>query len=232
MKPESVIQAILFDVGWTLIYPKPTRKEASEDYLRVLGYSISTDDLSAANGAAVNFYRSHRWQPEAIANIAQFWQEYYTIFVEYLQIDDASLPEAFFTYVNKAIKFHLYPESVSVLQELRRRGYSIGAVSNWSAGLLDILENLGVTDCLDLIVVSDIVGYHKPQPEIFRYALNSLGVLPDATVHIGDDFEADVEGARRVGIRPIWLDLGASGNSDQAYRIQSLDELLSITIIG
>lgn len=232
MKSESTIRAILFDIGWTLIYPKPTRKEAIEKYLLAQGHTLPPDVLASAYRAAAYFYRIRRWQPQAVANIVQFWQEYYTIYAEHLGIEDPGVSAAINAHASKTVQYHLYPTTLPVLQELRRRGYLIGAVSNWSAVLLDILENLRLIDYLDSIVVSDIVGYHKPQPEIFRNALIRLGVPASAAIHIGDDLEADVEGARRAGIRPIWLDRGATGDANPSHRIQSLDELLSMTLIG
>jgi HAD superfamily hydrolase (TIGR01509 family) len=228
MKPETVTKAVLFDVGWTLIYPKPTRKEATERYLLALGYSFPPEDLESANRVAVNFYRIHRWQPEAVQNITQFWQEYYSIFVEHLRVNDPGLPIALSDQANRAVQFHLYPETRPILQELHRRGYLVGAVSNWSSELPNILKDLRLIDCLDSLVVSDQIGYHKPQPEIFRYALDSLGVPAISTVHIGDDLQADVEGARQVGIKPIWLDRNARDDITRSHRIQSLDELFNI----
>ena len=228
MKPETVTKAILFDVGWTLIYPSPTRKEATEKYLLALGYSFSPGDLESAIRASVNYYRNHRWQPQAMRNIAQFWQEYYTIFVERLGISDPDLPIALNDHANKAVQYQIYSETLPVLRELRKRGYLIGAVSNWNSALPHILKDLKLMDCLDSLVVSDQIGYHKPQPEIFRYALDSLGVPAISTVHIGDDLEADIEGARQAGIKPIWLDRSERGYAYQSGRIQSLEELLDI----
>lgn len=77
-------------------------------------------------------------------------------------------------------------------------------------------------------MISDLVGYHKPEPEIFKHALESLGLDASAADHIGDDLEADVERARWAVIRPIWLDRSATGNNSN--RIHSLDELLSMTL--
>jgi putative hydrolase of the HAD superfamily len=225
MKLDGALKAILFDIGWTLIYPKPTRKEATEKYLLSLGYTFPAEELEAARRAAMDFYEERRWQPEAAQDIVQFWNAFYKIFIERLGIDDPHLPMAFNKFAKDAIQYHRYADSLPVLRELRRRGYLIGAVSNWSAELPSILENLRLIDHFDTLVISDLVGYHKPEPDIFKYALHSLGVDASAVVHIGDDLEADVEGARQGGIQPIWLDRGATGNNTN--RIQSLDELLS-----
>jgi putative hydrolase of the HAD superfamily len=51
-----------------------------------------------------------------------------------------------------------------------------------------------------------VVGHAKPAPEIFRVALEKLGVAADDAVHIGDTAWADVDGARAAGVRPLHLD--------------------------
>ena len=228
MKPKNAIRAILFDIGWTLIYPEPTRKEADERYLLDHGYPFRSEDFESASRAAANYYRDHRWLPEAMQNNAQFWQEYYTIFVDQLGINEPGLAGVLNHNTRKSMHFILYPETLPVLQELRARGFLIGAVSNWSTTLPDILKELGLTGYLDSLVVSDLIGYHKPQGEIFRHALRTLRVDAAEAVHIGDSFEADIEGARQVGIRSIWLDRGAGTGDERPDRIQTLSELLSI----
>jgi HAD superfamily hydrolase (TIGR01509 family) len=230
MKSKNAIQAILFDIGWTLIYPDPTRKETNERYLLDHGYYFRPEDLESASRAAANYYRDHRWLPEAMQNNAQFWQDYYTIFVDLLGINETGLAGALNDNARKSMHFHLYPETLPVLQEVQRRGFLIGAVSNWNTTLPNILESIGLTCYLNTLVVSDLVGYHKPQGEIFRYALNSLRVDAAEAVHIGDSFEADIEGARQVGIRSIWLDRGTGSGDDRPDRIQTLSELLSILL--
>ncbi len=228
MKSKNAIHAILFDIGWTLIYPYPTRKEANERYFLDHGYYFQAEDLESASRAAANYYRIHRWQPEAMQNNAQFWQDYYTIFVEQLGINEPGLAGALNDNARKSMHFHLYPETLPVLQELQRRGFLIGAISNWNTTLPDILQQMGLTGYLNSLVVSDLIGYHKPQGEIFRYALSSLRVDAAEAVHIGDSIEADIEGARQVGIRSIWLDRCAGSGDDRPDRIKTLSELLSI----
>lgn len=227
MKLDSTIKAILFDIGWTLIYPNPTRREATEKFLSDLGYTFPPEILESANSSAMIYYCNNRWKPETMQNINPFWLEYYSVLLEHLSINDSDLPFTFYHHINKTVLYHLYPETLLVLKELRNRNYLIGAVSNWSIDLLNILEYLRLDEYLDTVVISDQIGYYKPQAEIFRYALNSIGVHATATIHIGDDLEADVEGARKVGIKPIWLKRDATNDfNNQSHQIQSLDELL------
>ncbi len=62
---------------------------------------------------------------------------------------------------------------------------------------------LGVA--FDVFVASEDIGYHKPDPEIFRWALRRAGVAAGEAVYVGDRADIDVLGARRAGLRSVWF---------------------------
>lgn len=68
-----------------------------------------------------------------------------------------------------------------------------------------ILERLGLKQHFSHLLFSNEVGVAKPHPEIFRQALTALGVRPQEAAHIGDDLRTDVKGARKIGMRAVWL---------------------------
>jgi FMN phosphatase YigB (HAD superfamily) len=57
-------------------------------------------------------------------------------------------------------------------------------------------------------VFSDEIGIRKPEARIFETALGHLGLAPSEVVHVGDDLVADVAGAKRLGMRAVWFDVG------------------------
>ncbi len=67
------------------------------------------------------------------------------------------------------------------------------------------LKFLGLSDAVDLLVASAEVGVAKPDPRIFRTALDRAGTEPEGAVMVGDSWSSDVVGARESGIRPIWF---------------------------
>jgi FMN phosphatase YigB (HAD superfamily) len=86
----------------------------------------------------------------------------------------------------------------------------------------------------EAIVISAEVGVGKPDPRIFRLALGALGVTSADAVMIGDSLERDVAGARRAGMRSVWLDRAGTtirGAVVPDARIRSLRELRD-TLIG
>jgi FMN phosphatase YigB (HAD superfamily) len=91
-----------------------------------------------------------------------------------------------------------------VLKALSER-YQLGIVSNFYGNLEAVCEGAGLCPFFKVMVDSHCVGAEKPDPVIFRAALERLGATPEKTVFIGDSLRRDREGARRMGMRFIWV---------------------------
>jgi putative hydrolase of the HAD superfamily len=113
----------------------------------------------------------------------------------------------------------------AALARLRARGLKLAVVSNADGRVADGLAAQGLADPLDLIVDSHFEGVEKPDPEIFRRALERLGVEAGRACYVGDIYAIDARGAHAAGLRPLLVDaVGAYADLDCA-RIASLDEL-------
>jgi len=100
---------------------------------------------------------------------------------------------------------HVFEDALPALEEIRRRGYSTGIVSNWQCGLESFCEELGLRRHVDFVISSAEVGCAKPERRIFELALDALGLPAAAVAHVGDHPEEDAAGAREVGMLPILL---------------------------
>ena len=83
------------------------------------------------------------------------------------------------------------------LARLRAAGIRLGIVSNSDGRVEQALEAAGLRDYFDVVVDSALVGVEKPDPAIFRAALDALGVAAGEALYVGDLYEVDVLGARR-----------------------------------
>uniref|UniRef100_A0A0D9X4T9 Haloacid dehalogenase-like hydrolase domain-containing protein 3 n=1 Tax=Leersia perrieri TaxID=77586 RepID=A0A0D9X4T9_9ORYZ len=90
------------------------------------------------------------------------------------------------------------------LRDLKDAGVKLAVVSNFDTRLQKLLMDLHVSDMFDAIVVSSEVGHEKPAPEIFKIALDQIGVEASKAVHVGDDETADKAGANAIGLE-CWL---------------------------
>lgn len=105
------------------------------------------------------------------------------------------------------------PGALDAVRQLADDGYKLGLVSN---GKSPFQENnfsaLGVADLFGTIIVSDAVGYKKPDPRIFEMACKELSVSPDDCVFIGDNPVADIQGAAGLGMYTVFIPSNLYGN--------------------
>jgi putative hydrolase of the HAD superfamily len=170
----------------TLVDPVPALREA----LAARGAERSAEQVRAAFRAEVEYYtpRSHE-QP-----LDDLRRRCVAIFLAAadaeLEVDDFVEPFV------AAIAFEPIPGALEALARLRAYGLALAVVSNWDETLP---ERLAMFD-LDAIVSSAEAGAPKPDPAVFRLALERLGVRPERALHVGDS-PADEEGARAAGMR-------------------------------
>jgi HAD superfamily hydrolase (TIGR01509 family) len=128
--------------------------------------------------------------------------------------------------------WHIFPDAYPTLEALQERELIVGAVSNWVWNLPELLHALDLVRHFDFIAASARIGFEKPHPRIFEWALQQADVEPAEVLHVGDHVDADVEGARGVGIEAVLIDRAGryapDAIPDGVPVIRSLDELLPI----
>lgn len=131
-----------------------------------------------------------------------------------------------FDYFASGTAWDLFPETLEVLELLRRRRLRVAIVSNFDARLLRICDDLGISPRVDAVIASGRAGYAKPDPRIFLLALRRLGFSPGQAVHVGDSEREDIGGARSAGLHAVLLQRQASGETSRAEVIDDLGRLL------
>ena len=122
-----------------------------------------------------------------------------------------------------------------VLATLGKR-FRLGIVSNFYGNLEAVCHSAGLASLFGALVDSHCVGVAKPEPAIFHAAFKKLRAKPETTVFIGDSLRRDREGARRTGMRFIWMapqgtqaaDAQASTWPFVEHRVAELRELMKI----
>ncbi len=98
-----------------------------------------------------------------------------------------------------------FPGARQTLSELQRQGVKMGLVTNGRvASQQPKIEGLGIAGYFGVILISEAEGVRKPDREIFRRALEALDVAPEDAVMVGDNPEADIQGATAFGMKAIW----------------------------
>ena len=126
-------------------------------------------------------------------------------------------------------KLHVYPDTVPTLEWLRDKDYRLGVITSGPEYQRLKLRLTGLERYFDVIVTRDDVNAIKPEPKIFLYALESVGVPPEESAMVGDSLSQDVYGAKNVGMVAIWINRnGDKGYNMADYEIRTLHELRKI----
>jgi putative hydrolase of the HAD superfamily len=98
-----------------------------------------------------------------------------------------------------------YPEARDVLTEIQERGLRLAICSNWDWDLAEAVDEIGLSDLVDVQVSSAWAGARKPNPRIFDHTLTKLGVEPVGCAFVGDTWGPDVAGPQSMGMTPLYL---------------------------
>lgn len=109
-----------------------------------------------------------------------------------------------FAFYERPEAWCLFPDTLPFLAAARKR-YRLAVVSNFDQRLIPIVEGLRLTPYFEFILSSSETRAQKPDPQIFRLALQKLNLPAEDVLHIGDSRTADYEGARRAGLRAFHL---------------------------
>jgi len=139
----------------------------------------------------------------------------------------AMAEEVFAVFYRARNDVTLYDDVLPALERLHGR-FRLFAISNGNADLAAI----GLARFFEHAVAARDAGVLKPDPRIFALLLARAGVVPERALHAGDDVVADVEGARRAGITPVWVNRDGAdwpaAASPQPLTVRSLAELATL----
>lgn len=121
-------------------------------------------------------------------------------------------------------EYRWFPDAKRTLRTLRERGYGLGLISNTHWRIPEDLRE-EFEELFDVVSLSYEHGYAKPHSSIFMETLKGLGIDPKDCLHVGDDPIADIQGARRVGMKTAFIQRGRM-ESAADITISRLDELL------
>jgi HAD superfamily hydrolase (TIGR01509 family) len=227
MEPE----AICFDMGYTLM----RHRHSYGDLLTSLGHAPDPERLESGFRAARELYyratREGRDFESTMEAAVEFWREYNELILAALDIDPALRPRLSDRISEVAWgpeAWEPFPEVEATLIEPRRRGLKMAVISNFTDTLEAVCELHRLTPYFDTIVCSVKVGAMKPDPRIFQRAVRRLGTDPARTWHVGDNYWADVLGARAAGLVPVLIDRDGAVPRPDCVTIDGLGRLLEL----
>ncbi len=223
-----VIQVVFLDVGDTLTYVTATPQELWTRVLQELQLAVESELVWQTHQEADRVFGPQIY--DYVGRMKEFWTMFDRFILSKLGIADSGdrLARAIADTFEKLDPPQTFPETRSALEGLRQRGYRLGIISNAIDNLLGNLDRLDLTKYFDSITFSQEARAEKPNPAIFRLALRRARCNPNGAVHVGNDYERDVVGARGVGITPVLIDRDDRYPRADYLRIRNLTEIRSL----
>ena len=222
------LECVLFDAVDTLLAPAPSFQGRFVAVAAEHGVPLEEAAVDAALAAAA---REAAWPEDWTDPATQraFWLGFYREVLGSLGHTTEELAEALFLAFSDPAGYRLFDDVRPALDELAGRGITLGLVSNFEPWLDEVLALQGITDRFAAVAISGKLGVAKPDPRIFKAALDEAGADPAATVHVGDQPVNDVAGALAAGITPVLIDrFGRHPDADRAHRVEDLAGLLEL----
>lgn len=204
------VRAIFFDAGNTLIrmdYPLIVAELGRQ------GCRVTLGDLERAEWRA-RVRLDASFAPGASTEHPDTGERYLRFILDELGVRDAAIHAAIAAWrrgYDAPLGFwtRMEPDADLGLKLARERGLRTAVISNSNGTVADILAHLDLAKDLEFIIDSSKVGVEKPDPRIFRIALDRAGLQPHEAVYVGDLYSIDVVGARSAGMQAILMDPGA-----------------------
>lgn len=219
------IKYLFFDAGGTII-------DLDYSYLRKLlnskGLDADEEILAKAEGKA------RIWVDRGLRGSDKrpidFWKGYFNILFREAGARDGSMEDVIEHLWHKNAEDGLWKKPVpgvaETLKKLRKRGFRMSVISNAHGRVANDLKDAGLAKYFEQIFDSHHVGFEKPEPEIFRYAMEQVGTFPEESLYVGDVFSIDIIGARKAGMEAFLIDRYSLVNDADCPKIKHISDLL------
>lgn len=198
------VKAVLFDLGGTLA----KTSEIPRVMKKILGYCGINRSLIEID-RAWNKAERELDRRDLARLLDEFWVQWNMRILDNLDVGTNSrmlagyIATHWWDYSNVT----LYPDAEKILSLLKKRGLSVGLITNGLQSDVDeILPKVGLQGFFDIVVVIDTLGKMKPDPEVFHCAVQKLRTAHCEAVFIGDEVEADYKEAQGSGLTAYSID--------------------------
>jgi len=224
--------AVFFDAGETLVHPHPTFPDLFSQVLRREGFDVDAETIREGIHVVFDRFRQAAETNELWTTTPEksrrFWHDVYGIFLRGLAVPASDdLIDAVYREFTDLANYALFEDVVPALERLRAAGLKLGVVSNFEEWLERLLDELGIGSFFGVRVISGVEGMEKPDPRIFRLAIERAGVSAERSAYVGDNPDFDIAPAAAVGMYPVLIDRRDRFPEMNGARVTSLEQLPS-----
>lgn len=238
---DGRLSTILFDLDGTLRHNMPAADDFLYDYAVSLGVQDGDDRRRWGAQWAHYYWAQSSDLLQDMQNFGEFSERFWINYI-IRSLMGFNCPAELARELAPEIQRHMaeeyqpqdviLPEVPDTLEALRSAGYRLGLLSNRTEPCNAYLAEVELDHYFDLVLVAGEVSSWKPDKKIFVNVLERLGVTSDETIYIGDNYYADVLGARNAGIQPVLFDPKQVFPDADCPVITSIDDLKAVIAEG
>lgn len=216
-----MIKAVIFDLDGTLLNrDESVKKFINSQYQRLNQW---------VGHVPKETYTTRFFQ---LDNRGYVWKDtVYQQIVDHLKIEGITSNELLQDYLDNFKDSCVpFPNLISTLEDLRTRNIVLGIITNgFGQFQMDNIKALGIESYFETTLISEWEGIKKPNPKIFKRALEKLNVQPGECLFVGDHPLHDVKAARDVGMKGVWKRNGFWDYVEADYIVKDLAEIPNLT---
>ncbi len=229
----SKYKAILFDLDGTLRANQPEGFQVFIEYAARVGIALSEHHIETCERAVHQYWADGAQVFDHLSRYDErgFWVNYNQVLLDAMEVphtatDAEKIQDQFKHYEPQNVVFADVPY---VLETLRKSGYIVGLVSNRDGEVDTEVTRYGFRHLLDFTLTGGQARSWKPAPGIFRQALEIAGNVPaEQALYVGDNYYADIVGARNVGMDAILIDPRDVFHGYYDKRVKTLRDVLPL----
>ncbi|MDR1809710.1 MAG: YjjG family noncanonical pyrimidine nucleotidase [Prevotella sp.] len=227
--------AILFDLDHTLLDTERNNRDALEEIYAVYGFDRhyeSFEDFYAVY-SEYNLAIWTAYENKHVTKNDMMYLRFYTPFNHLNGYTRAKALEINYDYLDRVAGKGILIDGATALLDTLKPHYPMHIISN---GFNEVqykkIDSAGLSPYFDKIILSDHIGVNKPDPALFRHALNEIGMTATEVVMIGDNWNSDILGAKNSGIDQIWYNpnLNKPAGFVPTYTVARLSEIPAILL--
>jgi len=206
-EPIQDLEAIVWDCGDTLLRLSPQRESICLDALHQMGLFFELGDVEIAYRIVDFAVKQKSSELNSKADRRAFIRSYNALIARALGITshEEEFDETMVGLFRERRSWQPVDGAAEFLRKASERA-PLYVVANWDNGLNDLLANVGLRDYFQGVFDSQTLGVEKPNPGVFRGFEAATGVDLSRTAYVGNEYNADVNGSRGVGMTPVLLD--------------------------
>lgn len=222
---KGPIQAVIFDLGYTLInFDGDFGRVINESYLvlarslRHAGYAINEVEFATRFNDLLSEYYRTREEDLIEKPVEQFLSRVLALYeiTNPPGIVIQNSLEQMYRFTESY--WHLEADALSTLQQLREAGFRLGMITNAAneANVNRLIDRFALRPYFEVILISAVEKIRKPDSRIYARLINQMGVPAGAMVMVGDTLTADILGAQNAGLQAVWINRRADRAENRA----------------